>query len=64
MNFLGQLLRVALGAALVLLLLLCRLAAGALAEPAWDAYAGARGLAPDLVGGPVPGGHPLHPVGG
>ena len=34
MNFLGKLLRVALGAALVLLLLLCRLAAGALAEPA------------------------------
>ena len=53
MNFLGKLLRVALGAALVLLLLLCRLAAGALAEPAWDAYAGARGLAPDPVGGPV-----------
>ncbi len=53
MNFLGKLLRVALVAALILLLILCRLVAGALIEPAWEVYARVRGLASDSVGGPI-----------
>ena len=49
-NYMGKLLRRALAVGLVLLAILCRLAAGALTETAWVWYAQWKELAPQAVG--------------
>lgn len=49
-RYLGRILRWTLAAALILLAIVCRLAAGALEETAWDWYAQWKGLAPEAVG--------------